>query len=83
MKATTSDTLTRTKQPGIIHITAGLRARLIETNRADWESLFNEFRLELQCRIAGSDDRELLKLQAKIDWVNELEGFFTSVHIQT
>lgn len=80
MKAKTSDTLTRTRQPGIILISAPLRAAICEGSTAEWESLFQEFRLDLQSRIVGSDDhRDLLKLQGKLETINELEQFFKSL----
>lgn len=80
MKAKTSDTLTRRREPGIILIPLPLRAAICEASSIWWESLFQEFRLELQGRIVGSGKkRDLLKLHAKLEYINELEQFFKSL----
>lgn len=50
-----------------------------QTDKHEWHSLFNEFRLNLQSRIVGSDERGLLKQQAKLEFTNELEKFFLSI----
>lgn len=59
-----------------ILVSQSLAAALSVTTETDWESLFYQFRLNLQSRIVGSDERELLKLQGKIEHIGELETFF-------
>lgn len=50
-----------------------------QTDKYQWESLFSEFRLNLQSRMAGLDERDLLKLQAKQEYTMELEKFFLDI----
>lgn len=50
-----------------------------QTFTQEWEWLFDQFRLNLQSRIAGADERQLLKLQGNIEYTNELEKFFKEV----
>jgi uncharacterized membrane-anchored protein len=60
-----------------VRITTELRAILATATEADIRSLFQGFRLNLQSRIVAiSDDRELHKLQGKLEFVGELENFF-------
>lgn len=40
------------------------------------KDLFGKFRLDLQSRILGVQDADLIKLQGKIEFCNELEKFF-------
>jgi hypothetical protein len=63
-----------------IHLTTDLHTMVLQTHPNDWKSLCNEFRFNLQSRIvATSDDRELHKLQGKIEYVSELEKFFLEI----
>jgi hypothetical protein len=41
--------------------------------------LFENLRLDLQSRVSTLEDRELIKLQGKLDYLGELENFFTSL----
>lgn len=52
---------------------------LSQTVPQQWEWLFDQFRLNLQSRIAGVDERQLLKLQGNIEYTIELEKFFKEV----
>lgn len=76
MNHTISDNLLPQVNPNVIPITDHLLYGIRQTDLRHWESLFQGFRFNLQNRIVGSDDRELLKLQAKIEEINELEQFF-------
>lgn len=40
------------------------------------KQIFEQFRLDLQGRILGVQDVDLIKLQGKIEFCNELENFF-------
>jgi hypothetical protein len=77
MTATISDELSPKTKPNVLRITQQLWEAIQMGNLRDWESFFNEFRLNLQGRIAAaSDERELLKLQGKIEEVTEIEQVF-------
>jgi len=77
MTATISDELSTKPKPNVVRMTQRLWDVIQLGELRDWESLFNEFRLNLQGRIAAaSDDRELLKLQGKIEEVTEIEQLF-------
>lgn len=45
-------------------------------SKPDLVRLFQLFRLDLQSRILGLAEQDLIKLQGKLDYVNELEIFF-------
>lgn len=75
MEPATHDELNPTTSE--IRITAELRGIIATSSKRDVVSLFQSFRLNLQSRIvAVSDDRELHKLQGKLEYVTELEKFF-------
>lgn len=79
MKHRISNELSKPLMSNTVRITERMFAIIGQCDRQEWSSLFNEFRLNLQSRIAGSDERELLKLQAKIEQVNELDKFFENL----
>lgn len=77
MTATISDELSTKTKPNVIRISQHLWEVIQTGDLKHWESFFNEFRLNLQSRIAAiSDDRELHKLQGKIEEVTEIEQVF-------
>jgi len=80
MKPEISDTLSRKPKPNVIRITTNLFQLIQSAHKEEWQSLFNEFRLNLQNRLVGSDKRELLKLQGKIEEVTEIEQFFDGLY---
>jgi hypothetical protein len=59
-----------------IFISPHFHETLGRTINQEWEWLFDQFRLNLQSRIAGADERQLLKLQGNIEYTMELEKFF-------
>lgn len=46
--------------------------------KSELHLLFTNLRLNLQGRILGSSSDELVKLQGKLEYLAELENFFTS-----
>ena len=65
------------KGAGLIPIPSPLRELLQSADKRQIKQLFENLRLDLQSRVLNLDDRELIKLQGKLDYVNELEQFFT------
>ena len=77
MKPITDDsTRAQQKVAGQIPIPTSLREGLRFVNDQEVELLFMNLRLNLQGRILGLDDRELIKLQGKLEYLSELEKFF-------
>lgn len=76
MKHTLNDNPTNKVVSNFVRVPRHFFEILQQTDKSQWEQIFNEFRLNLQSRIAGSDERDLLKLQAKLEYINELEKFF-------
>lgn len=79
MKATITDTPESKPDIQKILITRNLHSLIQQTESTEWEYLFRQLRLNLLSRISGCDDRELIKLQGKIEWSDELEKFFKDV----
>lgn len=52
---------------------------LCRVNKSDWEYICQGFRLDLQSRILGCSGDDLIKLQGKLEYINEIETFFTSL----
>jgi hypothetical protein len=67
------------KGGGDIPIPSPLREILQSTDKHQLVQMFQNLRLDLQSRISNLDDRELVKLQGKLDYLNELEIFFTTL----
>jgi hypothetical protein len=77
MKAITDDTdHPQLKGGGVIPIPSLLRDALRGTHAHQRGLLFQNLRLDLQSRVSTLDDRDLIKLQGKLDYINELENFF-------
>lgn len=66
----------RTRDINNVCIPPHMHEQLAQTFVSEWEYLFDQFRLNLQGRIAGADERQLLKLQGNIEYSMELEKFF-------
>lgn len=69
----------RKVEPNVIGISLELWQLLQQSTKGDWESLFIEFRLNLQNRIIGLKGDDLIKLQGKLELINEIESFFIKV----
>ncbi len=76
MKHVTRDISAYTPKAGEIPVPQLLLERLNALPKNDMSNLFQHLRLDLQSRITGLDDRDLLKLQGKLDYLNEFENFF-------
>lgn len=77
MKPITDDTdHPQLKGGGDIPIPSPLRTALQMGSSAEYRLLFQNLRLDLQSRVSTLEDRELIKLQGKLDYLNELEKFF-------
>jgi hypothetical protein len=75
MKVAVSDEVTNPDGNTII-IPTHMQAGLQQTTPREWEYLFKQFRLNLQNRIPGADDRGLVKVQGNMELMAELEKFF-------
>jgi hypothetical protein len=63
-----------------VAITPHLFSVIQQGNPNEWESLFASLRLALQSRLAGAQSvNDLLKLQGKVEYIDELEAFFTRI----
>lgn len=49
------------------------------TTPAEWKVLFQNLRLNLQGRILGLSGDDLIKLQGKLSYLDELEIFFSNL----
>lgn len=64
------------RNKNIIHVSEHFHQAIAGyTTAVEWETLFDQFRLNLQSRIVGADNRELLKLQASLEYSVEIEKF--------
>lgn len=61
---------------GEIYITNEQRERLVTLDKSDYNHICQSFRLDLQSRILGLSGDDLIKLQGKLEYVDELERFF-------
>ena len=78
MKAIVSDN-PHGRDHNIINVPTRMHAILCQTEPFQWEFLFDQFRLNLQSRIAGADSPSLLKLQGNIEYMNEIEKLFKEI----
>jgi len=60
-------------------MTARMRDTLSLLDKTEYALLFQNFRLDLQSRILGLSGDDLIKLQGKLEYANELEKFFSSL----
>lgn len=67
------------KDGGIIPIPSPLREVLHAGAATDYKLLFQNLRLNLQSRVSGLEDRDLIKLQGKLEYLAEMENFFQSM----
>jgi hypothetical protein len=75
----TNNTQPELKGGGVIPTPSLLREQLKLLDHFQLEQLFMNLRLDLQSRVLSLDDRELIKLQGKLDYLNELEMFFNTL----
>lgn len=79
MKFEIRQTFTKKPEADTIGVTEHLFQLLQQTTEKDWNSLFIEFRLNLQSRILALSKEELVELQGKIRGINELESFILNI----
>jgi len=80
MKVKINETPTNNVEPNVVRVSQHFFNVInSQTDKLQWKSLFNEFRLNLQSRMTGLDERGLFELQAKMEYSRELEKFFLDI----
>jgi hypothetical protein len=69
-----------TRDTNIIHVPVDMHAAFARTSTFQWDFLFEQFRRNLAGRIPGCTlDRDLVKVQGNMEYINEIEKFFKDV----
>lgn len=76
MMHTIQDNYPPIPKAGIIKIHTRLFEVFQMVDKSQLTALFQNLRLDLQSRISSLGDRDLVKLQGKIEHIDELEKFF-------
>jgi hypothetical protein len=59
-----------------VSITSDLQKAVMQANPADWKALFQNFRLLFRSRLLSCQGDDLIKLQGKLQAVDEIEVTF-------
>ena len=76
MKIQTGDTQEPTLDDSVVYVSSALKQMFDTIPKEGWKVLVRGFRRNLRSRILGLQGEELIKLQGKLEFVNELENFF-------
>lgn len=79
MKIEISDTIGADKN--VMYVSDRVRGVFQQLGSGELRNVIEQFRLNLQSRIVGCDDRTLLKLQGNLEYLNEIEKTFKDIII--